>query len=150
MKELKPLPIVMKPMPLSKHIVLGNDKHFEYVLTDINSELAEEISSKYKTNGDLAFIIEKNGFVIDSRDVIMYGKSTDIHDYRSRATLETIVTYNETLTMPHPVDLNKREVGNLIASGVPAYRFCEYAVGLIGNPDNIIIFKNDRFRTSKS
>ena len=148
--KLEEKPVIMKPMPRFKKIVLGEVRGVKYLMIPIDKydtqyirndfEFLADPSIDEKTKDRIA-PLELGGYTIYHQAVVLYGKSDELDNPKIRAKFDDIITHHASLTVPTPIDLEKLEVGNKLNTGATGYKYFLYALGLIGNPDHVLIFK---------
>lgn len=145
MKNLEKETIMIR-MPRFNKIVLGKSRGHKYIMIPLDENSVDYIRSEFRDrdNNDIRrkpIPIECNGFTIYPDDVVLFGESQDFKTEETKKALDEIITHDNPLTVPVPIDLDKLEMGNKLNTGATAYQYYLYALGLIGNPENVLIFR---------
>lgn len=153
-KIVMDIPDIIHPMPRFDKIMLHIDNNFKYYLYPISGIKLDELEILYEDRAakikeaanstkivDTSFIFNHKGHVIPDSNIILFGESTENSDRVESAISKLIVSKGGALTVPSKVNLENCTMGSKIVPGVSAIKVYEYNIGLLGNPDNVIIFK---------
>ncbi len=131
----------MMTIPRFKKIQLNKDTKYTYTMIPLSKVDLGRLKEKYATEKD-GFLIDIKSHVIDSDHIIMFGNS-DENPQKVESKIEPIiVSRGGALTVPSIIDTKNNLMSDTITTGVPAFRVYKYNVALLGNPANIIIFKD--------
>lgn len=148
--NLKEKPVIMKPMPRFKKIVLGEVRGVKYVMIPISKYDTDYIRNDFEFLADPSIDdkikdkigpLDINGYTVFHKAVVLYGRSDELDNPKVRAKFDDIITHHASLTVPTPIDLKNLKVGNKLNTGATGYQYFLYALGLIGNPSDVLIFK---------
>ena len=149
---MKEHPTIMRKPPLFDKIVIGKIRNKKYILTGITENLVNIIRESFEniSDKDPSFSIRVGDDVISSDDVIVYGNSLEdvfedgkstYMDHHIEMKLRDIITHHAALTVPTPVDLKNKLVGNKLNTAATIGQAYLYYLLLIDVPDNIIIYE---------
>lgn len=147
-KDLTQRKVTMKKLPRFDYIVLGKSTKKKYYMTAITDAEVEQLETNFailydntiEPDNKKDFIFETGNFVISSKDIILYGISTDKPDDTVIKKLDDVITHHAALTYPSIVNLNNLTCSDTLTPGGSSYKYYMYALGMIGAPKNIIIF----------
>ena len=133
--------IIMKPMPHFDHIILHKDYKYEYLMYPITKYRLDKIKQDFLANNTW-FDVNIENYIVRSDDIIIFGKSNENPIKIENELSRLIVSKGGALTVPSIIDKDNLLQSNKITTGVSAHRVFEHKLCLIGNPANVIIFRN--------
>ena len=129
----------MKPIPRFNRIILHIDNKYKYLMYPISKDQVNDIKQLFLTNS--VFNIEIDIHTVYNSDIILFGKSNENSIRIENELAKLIKSKGGVLSIPSPIDLKTMTQGNKLIPGVTPYRVFQYNVYILGNPDNVIIFK---------